>query len=592
MSELPTITLQKFDKIIFRDVSSKQLSVIVSSITKMLNNPHGLPNTGSNVNIPGVPNVSPNLGYQNGMQGQQPASIGVAQSPQNGMGNPDPSLAFVNAILLPCARAVAKRLPGLQRGGINITEKVVLENIFLPEFQSLSGSIRSLPASGIRAPKTKSRPLAPGVVLNQVPGFTKLFYPVTGQETKCWWRYTRGNNPGIQCVKTVGAHEIYCDQCYNQKKTAQKHYDSARKMARGVPIRDYLFSLRGGAPPVASNPQRAASSSVPQPSNSGNITVTQYPGPKGLLYRSPEGVIYAARAAGIMAIGIDRNNKENGWLILPITPEYQGLVNQGVKVDDSLARAYAIRGGLPATSLDKSRQLINNSPAVANSAPTIPQTTPNPVPVSGTIPQGIPGTLPQTFPQTQPQGIQGTATQPAVPNPVSGTIPGATQPAVFGTIPGATQPAVFGAIPGATQPAVSQGIPAVSQGIPGTIPGTIPDATQPAVSQGIPGTIPGVTQPAVSQGIPGTIPGAIQQTAPQPTIPQGISETAPQPTIPQVIPGTTKQAAPQPTIPEIVSEPVASQSIAPINADVSPVPSGSSLPGAQATPLVGLTPAN
>ena len=551
-------------------------------------NSQTLPTTGGQVNVPGVPNITNNQVYPNGGQVQQPIPQNGGQVqqpiPQNGVTSIDPSRAYVNHILLPCAKAVVKWLPVLLTRGINITEKVVIENMFLPEFQNLAGPIRNLPASGIRAPKTKSRPLAPGVVLDGVPGYTKLYYPGVGKANQCWWRYTRGNNPGIQCVKPVGSRQFYCDPCYNAKKTAQKHYDNAFKMARGGPIRDYLFSLRGNTPPIASNVHQPAGKVVPpQPTNSGNINVVKYPGSTGVLYRSSEGVIYAVPPSGIIAIGIDRENKEGFWIISPVTPQYRGLVNQGVIVNDSLAKQYSVRGGLQATTLNKSGELITSTSTGANTAPIIPPTSTN------SAPQGIPGTTNSAPQPTIPQGISGIANsvpQPTIPQGIPGNANSA-QPTIPQGIPGnansVPQPTIPRGIPGnvsVPQPTIPQGIPGITNSAQPTIPQGIQgnvSVPQPTIPQGIPG-ITNSAQPTIPQGIPGITNSA------QPTIPQGIpgNVNVPQPTIPQGIPGITNSA--QPTIPQGIP----GINIAPITANAAPVPVGSSLPGARATPLAGL----
>ncbi|GAF70529.1 unnamed protein product, partial [marine sediment metagenome] len=130
-------------------------------------NSQNIPSTGGLVNVPGVPGVNGvvnNQVYKNGPQGQQSVPNGAVQASQNGTYSVNPSRAYVNHVLMPCAKAVAKWVPILQRQGINITEQVVLEKIFLNEFQIAAEPIRSLPATGIRAPKTKSRSRVPGSV--------------------------------------------------------------------------------------------------------------------------------------------------------------------------------------------------------------------------------------------------------------------------------------------------------------------------------------------------------------------------------------------------------------------------------------------
>ena len=487
-----------------------------------------IPTTGNPINIPGASNHQV---YQNGIQNQQPISNGAALAIPSGI---DPVRAYVNHIMLPLARAVSKRVPILQAQGVNITEQVVLEQIFFVEFQSVAsvgaGVVNSLPATGIRAPpKTKSRSLVPGSVRIPIPGLSKLYFPPPGQENLCWWTYSRGDKEGTNCPKPVGRNGIFCEPCFSNKKTALKNYNNAVIMAHGKPVRDFLLSMVGSTSSSMRTNMRHVPAQVipPKPEEKGEISVSKYPGDLGELYRSPEGLIYASASEGVTAIGFDGGNI---GIILPFKPENMGLINSGVHINDALAKQYAAQGGLRAAQLNSSGQLVTDTSKV--SIPIIPQTSNNNAVVA---PQGV-ATIPQNT-AVAPQGIPGVAAMPQ-----NNTV----------------------VVPQNNTAVALQGIQGI-QGIPG-IPGvaTIPQNKTVALQgiqgiQGIPGvaTIP-QNKTVASQGIPGVA-----------TIPQSGAAV-----VPNGISGVVS-----------VSQ---NDVIAPITANTPPVPVGSTLPGAQATPLVGL----
>ena len=462
----------------------------------MMNN-QNIPTTGNPVNIPGIPN---NQVYQNGIQNQQPVSNGIVQASSNGI---DPARAYVNHVMVPLARAVAKHVPILLSQGVNITEQVVLERIFFAEFQSVAsagaGVLNSLPATGIRAPpKVKNRSRVPGLVRTTIPGFTKFCFPMPGQETMCWWTFFRGDKDKTNCPKPAGRNGIFCEACY-KKKTAIKNYAIGLAMARGKPLRDYLLALPGSSSSGVVTGMRPVSSQVipPKPAESSEICVSQYPGDKGVLFRTPEGLIYATTSEGVTTIGFDGGNS---GIILPFRPENMGLINPDVHVNDSLAKQYAAHGGLQANQLNSAGQLATNT-SVA-SIPTIPQTANNVVvPRNVVPPQGIPGiaTIPQNNVVVPPQGIPGIAT-----------------------------------------------IPQNSFVVPQNKIAVVPQAVA--------------------------------------TIPQNNVAVVPQTVNPQGMPGVS-------TIPQnnMVTVPQVGAVLAPISANTAPIPVGSALAGARATPLVGLT---
>ena len=93
-----------------------------------------------------------------------------------------------------------------------------------------------------------------------------------------------------------------------------------------------------------------------------NINVTKYPNDEGKLYRSDEGVIYAAYASDIVAIGHDFDLTGH---IFPFNSTYpQSLVAEGVKIDDNLARKHqSNENGLISSCLVvKKTSLVYNPP--------------------------------------------------------------------------------------------------------------------------------------------------------------------------------------------------------------------------------------
>ena len=481
-----------------------------------------VPSTGNPINIPNAPIATNNHVYQNGVQGQQPIPIGAVQVPPNGVNPASLNNVLLNLVLGPCARAVAKRLPILQSQGVNITEQVVLEKIFLAEFQIAVDSVRVLPATGIRAPQIKNRSRVPGSVRTVIPGYVKFYFPLAGQENSCWWTYSRGDKFMTNCIKPVGSNGIFCKHCYDNKKTAKKHYDNAAQSAGNMPIRDWLLSLRNRSPHAITNTRPAVNQIVPpKPANEGQISVDHYPGNEGILYRTAEGIIYAHRSNGITAIGFDIS--ETGT-ILPFSQGNRGLVYPNVQVDDSLAQQYSLQGGLRADILDASGNLAGGTSTAV--VPNIPLAQTNNAAV---IPQGIPGT---NNAAVIPQGIPGTNNAAVIPQ----NIPVANNAAVIPQgIPVANNAAV-----------IPQSIPVANTAV---IPQNIPVANNTSV---IPQNIPVANNVAV---IPQSIPVANNVAV-----------------IPQGIPGASNVAP-----------------IAPIAANTKPVPVASALPGALATPLVGIT---
>ena len=77
---------------------------------------------------------------------------------------------------------------------------------------------------------------------------------------------------------------------------------------------------------------------------SGEISVDRYPGNNGKLFRSLQGIIYISSKNVISALGHDAKNV---GIISPFNSDgIKALVEEGVKIDDSLARASEYMGGL------------------------------------------------------------------------------------------------------------------------------------------------------------------------------------------------------------------------------------------------------
>ena len=78
----------------------------------------------------------------------------------------------------------------------------------------------------------------------------------------------------------------------------------------------------------------------------GEISVSKYPGDKGVLYRTPQGIVYTSTDKGVIALGHDVNDTE---IISPFdSVNMKALVDKDVEIDDSLARKSRSTGGLSA----------------------------------------------------------------------------------------------------------------------------------------------------------------------------------------------------------------------------------------------------
>nr|QBK91281.1 MAG: hypothetical protein LCPAC202_02550 [Pithovirus LCPAC202] len=73
------------------------------------------------------------------------------------------------------------------------------------------------------------------------------------------------------------------------------------------------------------------------------ISVSHYPGDKGILYRDLYGIIYKTTGCGVIVLGCDA---ENIGVISPINSSRRALLDENVILDDSLARECKPTGGL------------------------------------------------------------------------------------------------------------------------------------------------------------------------------------------------------------------------------------------------------
>ncbi len=78
--------------------------------------------------------------------------------------------------------------------------------------------------------------------------------------------------------------------------------------------------------------------------NEGQISVDRYPGNEGKLFRTLKGIIYTSSNEGVTALGHDIKNI---GIISPFhSINTRALIEEGVKIDDSLARKHRHTGGL------------------------------------------------------------------------------------------------------------------------------------------------------------------------------------------------------------------------------------------------------
>ncbi len=90
------------------------------------------------------------------------------------------------------------------------------------------------------------------------------------------------------------------------------------------------------------------------------ITVLQYPGDEGVLYRTPQGIVYTSTDKGVIALGHDVNDTE---IISPFdSVNMKALVDKNVKIDDSLARESRSTGGLSARCFKSVNGMVIYSP--------------------------------------------------------------------------------------------------------------------------------------------------------------------------------------------------------------------------------------